>query len=210
MIEAYPLALSLFDFLPNLAFLVGAYYLVHLALLVRGRSCALLLTGGTLFVFLGGFLKALWKLLYTTGAADVTLLSEAQFVLLAPGFVAMLMAMILIARRKPGPGSATTLMAMAPWKIPFLAVMTVCSLAAEGILAYVAFRQGARAAGVLFSVAMLALLGMAGLAGGEQTVARQWVEEGVNTAGQTAFAVASFLLHRAYVAARARGEALCD
>jgi len=159
MTEAHPLALSLFDFVPNIAFLVGAYYLLLLALLVRGRSCALLLTGGALLVFLGGFLKALWKLLYTIGTADITLLSEAQFVLLAPGFVAMLAAMILIARRKPGPGSATTLMAMAPWKIPFLAVMTLCSLAAEGILAYVAFRQGARAAGVLFSVSMLALLG---------------------------------------------------
>lgn len=208
MTEAYPLALSLFDFVPNLAFLVGAYYLVHLALLVRGRSCALLLTGGTLLVFLGGFLKALWKLLRATGTADITLFSEAQFVLLAPGFVAMLVAMILIAR-KPGPGSGTTLIAMASWKIPFLAVMTLCSLAAEVILAYVAFRQGARAAGALFCVAMLALLGMAGLTQGEQTVARQWVQEGVNTGGQTAFAVASFLLHRAYVAAPARGEALC-
>ena len=59
MTEAHPLALSLFDFVPNIAFLVGAYYLVHLALLVRGRSCTLRLTGGAPLVFLCGSMKAL-------------------------------------------------------------------------------------------------------------------------------------------------------
>ena len=33
------LYLALFDFVPNLAFLIGAYYLVKIVFLVRGKAC---------------------------------------------------------------------------------------------------------------------------------------------------------------------------
>jgi hypothetical protein len=39
------------------------------------------------------------------------------------------------------------------------------------------------------------MLGLAGLAGGEQSIARQWIEEGINATGQIAFALGSYLLY---------------
>jgi hypothetical protein len=47
-----------------------------------------------------------------------------------------------------------------------------------------------------FIVAFLCLVAMGALASGTQTVARQWIEESINTAGQIGFAVGSFLLYR--------------
>ena len=70
MTANYSLELCLFDFVPNLAFLVGACFLVRMAELARGRRSAGLMTGGTLLIFLGGMFKAIWKLLYTIGAGD--------------------------------------------------------------------------------------------------------------------------------------------
>ncbi len=201
MEETYSLGLALLDFVPNLAFLVGAYFLVRLALLARGWRCARMLIAGSLLVFAGGLLKALWKLLYSTGVADVRLFSELQFVLLAPGFLALLVSAILLARKRTEVEVAAPLLSIAPWKIPLLATMTLCSLGAQGILTYISFRRGARLAGAMFIVAVLCMLGMASMSSGEQTVARQWIEESINSVGQIAFAVGSFLLYRAVRAA---------
>lgn len=194
MDETYTLPLALLDFVPNIAFLIGAYFLVRLARRMRGTGCARLLMAGTLLVFLGGALKATWKLLYTTGAADLQLLGEIQFVLLAPGFLAMVIAVIILARRQRAAGMP--LAAIATWKIPLMAVMVVCSLGADGILTYLAFRRGARLAGALFIVAFLGTLAMGGMSSGTQTVARQWIEESVNSLGQMAFAGGTYLLDR--------------
>jgi hypothetical protein len=42
------------------------------------------------------------------------------------------------------------------------------------------------------------MLSMAGMAGGEQTVTRQWIEEIINSFGQLSFAVASYVLFKDY------------
>lgn len=205
----YSLGLCLLDFVPNLAFLVGAYFLVRTAQLVKRRRCARMMMGGALLVFLGGTLKALWKLLYTTGVGDLRICSEAQFVLLAPGFLGLLLSAMMLARReRPAmAGGGPAVLGMAAWKIPFLIVMTLCSIGAYGILTTVAFRRGARLAGALFIVAVLCLFAMSGMASGEQTVARQWIEEGINSTGQLAFAMGSFLLYRSY--RRGGAEVIC-
>lgn len=187
--------LALFDFVPTIAFLVGAYFLVRIVMMVRGKACGVLTVIGSLMIFLGGFLQALWKLLYTTGSADVRILSNLQFVLLAPGFLAILVAVVLLLRRA-GKKNTPLLLAMAYWKLPFLVVMTLASLAAQGMLAYIAFRRQTVVAGVYFIVAFICLLAMGGMAGSEQTIAQQWVEESVNATGQIAFALGSYLLYR--------------
>ncbi|MBN1261509.1 MAG: hypothetical protein JXB35_12595 [Anaerolineae bacterium] len=205
--ESYTLSLCLLDFVPNLAFLAGAYFLVKTALLVRGRSCARMVMAGGLLVFLGGTLKAIWKLLYTTGVGDVRICSEAQFALLAPGFLALLVSVVLLTRRKADAAGGVPLLAMAPWKIPLLIVMTLSSIGAYGILATLAFRRRERLAGALFIVAVLCLFAMSGMAGGEQTITSQWIEESINSLGQIAFAVGSFTLYRSY--RLAKGDMSC-
>ncbi|MDX9956408.1 MAG: hypothetical protein RBT75_20095 [Anaerolineae bacterium] len=198
MEETYTVGMALFDFIPNIAFLVGAFFLVKLSLLLRGKPCARMLMAGTALVFLGGTLKAAWKLLYAAGIADIQIFSQAQFVLLAPGFLGMLISVVLLAREQRRKGTAP-LYLIAPWKIPLLAVMTLASLGAQGILVYVAFRRGARVAAYAFIIAVLCMLGMSGMASGSQTVARQWIEQSINAVGQIAFATGSYLLYRSFI-----------
>jgi hypothetical protein len=71
----------------------------------------------------------------------------------------------------------------------------------QGVLSYTAFRQRAHLAGALYIVAILCMLSMAGLASTEQTIARQWLEQGINSLGQIAFALGSYLLYARYRAA---------
>jgi hypothetical protein len=196
--ETYSLGLSLLDFVPNLAFLVGACYLVRLVRLTSSTLSLVLMIAGSALVLLGGTLKALWKLLYTLGIGDSWLLSELQFILLAPGFLAMLVSLVLVLRQERKRWE-TALVAMAPWKIPLLATMTLSSFGVYGILSYMALRRQARLAAAMYILTILCTLGMAGLAGGEQSVTRQWIEEGINTLAQVAFALGSYLLYSRFV-----------
>ena len=191
--------LAVFDFVPNIAFLIGAYFLVRIAYMVRGKNCGILVIAGAFLILLGGFMQATWKLLYTTDTADIRLMSNVQFILLAPGFVILLIAVILIARRS-GKRINPPLLAVASWKLPFLIVMVIASLIAQGMLAYVSFRRHAYAAGVGFVVAFVCLLSMGGMAGSEQTITQQWAEESVNAIAQIAFVVGSYLLYRDFKA----------
>jgi len=72
--ETHSLGLVLLDFVPNLAFLVGAYFLVRWVKLTSSRLSVVAMIAGSALVFLGGTLKATWKLLYTLGIGDFWLL----------------------------------------------------------------------------------------------------------------------------------------
>jgi len=109
----------------------------------------------------------------------------------------MLVSLVLFTR-KERKNTETSLYTIAPWKIPLLAIMTLSSLGVLGILGYLAFRRKAYWAGIMFIIAVICMLSMAGLAGDEQTVARQWIEEGINSLGQTVWATGSYLLYTKY------------
>lgn len=194
MNESYSIGLALVDFVPNIAFLVGAYFLVRIAAMVKSIRCSRMVMAGAFLIALGGILKATWKLIYASGAGDYRPMSEIQFVLVAPGFLALLVAVILIARRRASL-SIPPMMAIAAWKIPFLFIMTLTSLGAQGILTYIAIRRGAKLAAAGFAIAFMGLLAMGGMASAEQSVAMQWIEEGINSVGQIGFMLGSILLY---------------
>lgn len=202
MTETYPVSLALFDFVPTFAFLIGAFYLVRVSLICRGRPAGRMLMAGTLLVFLGGFTKAFWKFLVALEVADVVWLGQLQFILAGIGFLGMCVAVIYMVRGHRRAGSGGVVFALAPWKLPFLFLMTLFSLGAEGILTYMAFRRGLTLAGAAFAVGVMGIVAMGALASAEQTIAMQWIEELTNTIGQCGFMLGSILLHRDF---KARG-----
>jgi hypothetical protein len=196
--DTYPVSLALVDFLPNMAFLIGAYFLVKTALICSGKGVGRMLMAGTLLVFLGGTLKALWKLLYAAEIADIQWMSQIQFVLLAFGFLAICVTVIYMVRKSRKPAKGGIVLGMAMWKLPFLFLMTLTSIGAEGILAYISFQRGEKIAGMAFAVGVMGLLAMGSLASADQTLAMQWIEESINTLGNGGFMLGSILLHRSF------------
>jgi hypothetical protein len=96
--------------------------------------------------------------------------------------------------------SSSVLPAMAAWKIPFLFVLTVTSLGAEGILAYASFKRKALPAAIGFIVGVLGILAMGALSSAEQTLTMQWIEEIINAVGQLGFMTGCILLYRNFKA----------
>ena len=198
MEKAYPLTLALYDLVPVAFFLIGAIFLDRTSIRMCGLRCGRLAIAGVLLIFIGGFLKAVWKLLITIGVGDYQLLSESQFPMVAPGFLMLLIAVITMARkdREMRKNSIVSMLLMVIWKIPFLIVMTLASMGVQGILTYVSFQRKEKLAAVGFIVAFIGLVGMSALASGEQTLARQWIEQSVNSVGQIGFMVGSILLYK--------------
>ncbi|PKN95117.1 MAG: hypothetical protein CVU44_00085 [Chloroflexi bacterium HGW-Chloroflexi-6] len=195
MNETYSLSLALVDFIPSIAFAAGAAFLIQLVWRECGKVCASLMLAGSVLVFLAGFFKALWKLLYAAEVANILILSELQFVLLAPGFVLMLISVVQLSRLgRKAPASA---LLVTPWKIPFLFVMVLSSLGIHGILTYTCFQRNTKWAAIGFIIAFLSVLAMGGMASAEQTISLQWIAESVNSLGQVGFAVGCYLLYRA-------------
>jgi hypothetical protein len=194
--ENHSLALALFDFLPPLAFLTGAIFLIKIAFMCCGIPCGRMMTAGSFLVFLGGFMKAAWKLLYVTGMANISWMGEGQFILLSIGFLAICISVILMARKLRTDPNVAVLLGIVPWKLPFLFLMILTSLGAEGILAYIAFRRNLRPAAAGFIVGVMGILAMGVFASGDQSVAMQWIEEIINTLGQSGFMLGCILLHR--------------
>jgi len=190
------IALALFDFIPVFAFLVGGWFLVLLSRLKCQRLGANLMLIGAILIFIGGFTKAFSKLLMATGVNGWEFLGNLQFMFHAPGFLLMFIASLMLYKAWTKAPVSVALGAMAAWKIPLLAVMTICSIGLHVTLSLLAFRQKAIFSGVLFLFSMLTMLGMAGMSGGEQTISREWIEETINAFGQGSFALASFLIYQ--------------
>ena len=85
--------------------------------------------------------------------------------------------------------------AIALWKVPLLAIMTVSSLGLHIGLSLNSFRIKSYLSGVFFIISVVIMLGMAGMATGEQTISQQWLEEIINSTGQLLFAGGSYLLY---------------
>lgn len=198
MEETYSLALALFDFVPVVFFLIGAIFLVRIAIQMCGLRCGRLAAVGSLLIFVGGFLKAIWKFLFTIGVGDFQILSESQFPLVAPGFLILLIVMIMVVRKEriDEKTNAVLMLAISTWKIPLLIIMTLASMGVQGILTFLAFRRNVKLAAVGFIVAFLSLVGMGALASGGQSVAMQWTTQSVNSVGQLGFMIGSIVLFR--------------
>ena len=185
------LGLSLLDFVPNLAFLFGTIYLIRWTRTYGSRFSQFTMSIGAILVLMGGTTKAIWKLIYTLELGDIRLLGEPQFILLAPGFTLMFLSSLSMAKGESG---IRGMSAMALWKIPLLAVMTISNLGLLVTLSSFAYRRAVRSAAFFFGVSVVCMLAMAGMATAEQSITQQWIEEIVNSLGQIAFARGSYLI----------------
>jgi hypothetical protein len=201
----FTVPLALVDFLPVLFGLLGVLVLAGMA----GRAVPAVRPwaySGAVLIGLGGLCKSTWKLLVAWPDIDVGWLDGMLFALLGPGFA--LLAWSLLSYRLGRPArwwpylslvlvcAGTALLGRST--APMLALTAIFSLTLSSYGLLTAWQRRVRLGALLFGLAILASLMLVPLGSPdrEQTVPLQWVEEGVNTAGQAAFLFAALLLAR--------------
>ncbi|MFC1466365.1 MAG: hypothetical protein ACFLMY_16100 [Candidatus Brachytrichaceae bacterium NZ_4S206] len=214
----YTIPLALQDFMPVALSSAGLFFLAEMiARTDRGAGRIALL--GAWLIMLGGGLKAAWKLNMAISGNDIAWMSNALFVLLAPGFTLMACALWAAQAQMRGRplGFNVSVMALgisgvflavaavlgiavpagSAWKFTLLGVTTVANFVLSALCIVQAFRMGKRDVAVLFIVNIVAIIILQGLARiPQQTIPLQWTEQIINTLSSAAFAYAAWKLSR--------------
>jgi len=178
----------------------------------RAAGVAGLATLGAILITAGGTSKASWKLLLASTGHAIPILENLLFILMAPGFIAMTMALhhAMAADKHPArnhvrPTTPFAVAVITSLGIALLLAMTypatrswffwllgITTLASTTLIVF-AIAAGRRARlGVAVTAALaynvLATLALSGLSRLPPTEASAWIQEGVNLTAQAALA----------------------
>ena len=152
---------------------------------------------GTINIFIAGFLKATWKLLYALGACDFQVLNTMFLPTQSLGFLLAGLGILLMLG-----GKRLNAVAAAPavfkGTLLFVGMMVLGLGAICACLSVLAVKLKKKGLIVLFVLCFFCYMAMGYLASRDgNTAAMNWIEQGVNTLGQALLLVGSLSLHRA-------------
>lgn len=195
--------MALVDYIPVCCFLIASIVLQRTLYAEMSKGAFALFAAGTIMVFVAGFFKATWKLLYAFGICDFQALNSAFFPMQATGFLLAGLGCVALAffRQQADGGQNVLAGAAAPAAFKgtfvFVAAMVAGVALMDFSLAMIARKRGAALAATLFVVSFVFALGMGYLSSKDfASPAMNWIAEGVNVCGQAIFLVASIILAR--------------
>ena len=152
---------------------------------------------GTINIFIAGFLKATWKLLYAANLCDFHVLNTMFLPTQSLGFLLAGLGIILMftPRKKAALAVAPPLFSGTLLFIPMmvLGLGAICSC-----LSILAAKLKKKALIVVFVLCFVCYMGMGYLASRDSSsAAMNWIEQGVNTLGQLLLLIGVSGLHRA-------------
>ena len=152
---------------------------------------------GTINIFIAGFLKATWKLLYAAGLCDFHVLNTMFLPTQSLGFLLAGLGIILMFTPRKN-----TALAVAPplftGTLLFIPMMVLGLGAICSCLSILAAKLKKKALIVVFVLCFVCYMGMGYLASRDSSsAAMNWIEQGVNTLGQLLLLIGVSGLHRA-------------
>ena len=215
--KEYSIPMALFDMLPVIFFMTGTTTIAADMRQKMTLPSKILFVGGSWIVGAAGLLKALYKLVFSTGMGDPAWMSGQFFYNQAFGFLLAGIGLTLAVTRldKAQPGGAGSggsgsggskggsgsgkLYSVVPIPVMALVGIMVAGLAAlDASLCFLAARLKKRSALVLFIVSFFMCLGMGYLSSRSfEKASMNWIAEGVNAVGQFAFLAGCNILHEA-------------
>ena len=193
----FTIPMALMDYIP-VAFFGIAALLLQLDLYGKMRKDAFaMFAAGTINIFLAGFLKATWKLLYAAGICDFAALNTMFLPVQSIGFLLAGVGIILMMTTKKN-----AMVAVAPplfsGSVIFIMMMVLGLGSICTVLSIIAVKMKKKSAMVLFILAFAASMGMGAMSGQDVTQAWvNWVEQGINCAGQGMLMWGVLILHKA-------------
>ncbi len=190
-----PMALT--DFIPVALFAVAAVLMQRDLYNKMPKYAYACFAAGCVNAFLAGFLKALWKLLYALGVCDFQVLNTVflpvqSIGLLLTGFGLILM---LCGRKKAMLAAAPPVFA---GTFVFIAMMVLGLGAMCACLSVLAARMKKKGLITVFALTFLCYMAMGYLASREgNSAAMNWIEQRINTLGQTLLLFGVATLHKA-------------
>lgn len=216
--ETYTIGLALEDFIPVIFSSIGLYFVSRMVGSVNARL-GQMATIGFILVSIGGFLKAIWKLVmaFTQTQTNIVWFDKGMFIWMSAGFTLLAFALwfmgeIRSGKRQPnrvwlGPAVVLGLSLVAilftgfpdpnvnTWRFILLGVMTIGNVVMVVLLIQQARYNNLNTMAWLFLANIVIVFVLSGLARiPEQSIPLQWTEQLLNTFAQGAFAYAAWKL----------------
>ena len=193
----FTIPMALMDFVPVAFFTVTALVLLKDMYRKMGRGAYILLSSGCVNVFLAGFCKALWKLLYAANICDFVALEQMFLPVNSIGLLLVgLSFLVMLWCRK------RVTLSVAPVAftggLPFIAMMVVGlggMCAGLSVLAAGMKRKGAI---ILFVLSFVCAMGMGYMSSQDSALAWvNWAEQSINCVSQGCLMLGTVMLHKA-------------
>ncbi len=204
--------MALVDYIPVLMFLAAAVILQRDLYKSMSKGAFALFSAGTITVFVAGFYKATWKLLYAAGVCDFTPLNKSFFPMQTTGFVLAALGMLALLCHKQGdenklnsvaviPALGVLLTAAAPTEYSgtmiFVMLMVLGVLILDVGLIIISARKKQILAAVIYGISFVFVMGMGYLSSKDFAEASMnWIAEFTNVLGQGTFLLATWMLHK--------------
>ena len=192
--------MGLVDFIPVILFAISMVVLQKDLYSRMSKGAFTLFASGLVNIFIAGFLKALWKTLYAAGICDFQIFNALFLPLQSLGFLMAGIGIIMaLTTRK------SAAMAVAPPVVSgtfaFIGMMVAGLGAICACLGVLAVKMKKKGLVGLFALAFVVYLGMGYMSSQDSTSAAvNWIEQGINCAGQAILLTGVCALHKAGLA----------
>ena len=193
----FSVPMGLADFVPVALFGVSAVLLQRDLYNKMPKYAFACFAAGTINVFMAGFMKALWKLLYAMGVCDFQMLNTMFLPTQALGMLlAGLGILLMLTARK------SAALAVAPplftGTFVFIGMMVLGLGSVCACLSVLAAKLRKKGLIAVFALCFVCYLGMGYLSSrGDNSAAANWLEQGINTVGMLLLLLGTLGLHKA-------------
>ncbi len=194
----FTIPMMLMDFVPVIFFGVSAVLLLRDLYNKMFKGAYALLAAGSVNVFLAGFCKALWKLLYAANICDFVALEEMFMPVNSIGllFVGLSLIGMLLWKRK----GAVLSVAPVPFvsSMPFIMMMVVGLGGMCAALSVIAAKMKRGKVMILFILSFVCAMAMGYMSSQDSTLGWvNWAEQTINTVSQLCLMLGVIALHKA-------------
>lgn len=192
---SFTIPMALMDFLPVVFFGITGVLLLQDLYNKMSKSAYALLAAGSVNVFMAGFCKATWKLLYAANVCDFVVLEKMFMPVNSLGLLFVGLSLILMVIRKP------KMLCVAPvvftGSLPFIMMMVVGLGGLCTGLSVLAAKMKQGATVILFILSFVFAMAMGYMSGQDSTQAWvNWAEQSINTVSQLCLMAGVILLHK--------------
>lgn len=194
----FTVPMALMDYVPVLFFAVTAVLLLRDLYNKMSPVTFTLLASGSVNVFMAGFCKATWKLLYAANICDFVVLEKMFLPVNSIGLLLVGLGLVgMLLRKRKGAALAVAPAAFSGSGV-FIAMMVVGLGGMCAALSIVAAKMKKGAVMILFILSFVCAMGMGYMSGQDSTLAWvNWAEQSINVVSQLALMVGVVLLHKA-------------
>lgn len=194
----FTIPMALMDFVPVAFFGVTAFLLMQDLYNKMSKGFYALFAAGSVNVFLAGFCKALWKLLYAANICDFKALEEMFMPVNSIGllFVGLSLIGMVAFKRKGAMLSAAP--AAFTSSMPFIMMMVVGLGGMCAALSILAVKMKKGKTMILFILSFVCAMAMGYMSSRDSTLAWvNWAEQSINTVSQLCLMLGTITLHKA-------------